>query len=140
VEDQEALETSAGIGELADALEDRVDELLTDGVVTTSIVVGSILLSADELLGVEQAAVGTAADLIDDGLLEIDEDGARDVLAGTSLGEEGAGGGVELGRLLVRGNGTIGGDTVLEAVKLPTGVTNLDTGLTDVDGNNFTHV
>lgn len=28
---------------------------------------------------------------------------ARDVLAGTGLGEEGAGGGVELGRLLVRG-------------------------------------
>jgi len=30
-------------------------------------------------------------------------------------------------------------DTVLEAEKLPAGVTDLDTGLTDVDGNDFTH-
>jgi hypothetical protein len=28
---------------------------------------------------------------------------------------------------------------VLEAEELPAGVTDLDTGLTDVDGNNFTH-
>jgi hypothetical protein len=37
-------------------------------------------------------------------------------------------------------HGTIGRDSVLEAVKLPAGVTDLDTGLTDVDGNDFTHV
>ena len=36
-------------------------------------------------------------------------------------------------------HGTVGGDAVLEAVKLPAGVTDLDTGLTDVDGNDFTH-
>jgi hypothetical protein len=28
---------------------------------------------------------------------------------------------------------------VLEAEELPAGVTDLDTGLSDVDGNNFTH-
>jgi len=30
-------------------------------------------------------------------------------------------------------------DAVLEAEELPAGVTDLDTGLTDVDGNDFTH-
>ena len=35
---------------------------------------------------------------------------------------------------------TIGLDAVLEAVQLPAGITNLDTGLADVDGDDFTHV
>ena len=30
-------------------------------------------------------------------------------------------------------------DAVLEAEELPAGVTDLDTGLTDVDGNDFSH-
>jgi hypothetical protein len=30
-------------------------------------------------------------------------------------------------------------DTVLEAEEFPAGVTDLDTSLTDVDGDNFTH-
>ena len=64
MEDQESLETSALISKLADPVEDQVDNLLSDGVVTTSIVVGSILLASDELLRVEELAVGTSADLI----------------------------------------------------------------------------
>jgi hypothetical protein len=31
-------------------------------------------------------------------------------------------------------------DAVLEAIELPAGVTDLDTGLANVDGDNFTHV
>jgi hypothetical protein len=30
-------------------------------------------------------------------------------------------------------------DTVFETVELPAGIANLDTGLADVDGDNFTH-
>ena len=37
---------------------------LTNGVVTTCVVVGSILLATDHLLGVEELAIGTSADLI----------------------------------------------------------------------------
>ena len=64
VEDQESLETSALIGKLTDPIEDKINDLLSDGVVTTSIVVGSILLASDKLLRVEQLAVGTSANLI----------------------------------------------------------------------------
>jgi hypothetical protein len=64
VEDQESLETSALIGKLTDPIEDKVDDLLSNGVVTTSIVVGSILLASDELLRVEKLAVGASANLI----------------------------------------------------------------------------
>jgi hypothetical protein len=35
---------------------------------------------------------------------------------------------------------TVGLDTVLEAEEFPAGVTDLDTSLSDVDGNNFSHL
>jgi hypothetical protein len=133
VEDEETLETSALIGELTDAVEAQVNDLLTDGVVTTGEVVGGVFLTGDELLGVEQLAVGASADLIDNGGLEIEEDATGNVLAGTSLREEGVESIVATTDSLVGGHLTVGLDTVLEAEKLPAGVTNLDTGLTDVD-------
>ena len=64
MKDEESLETSALISQLPDAVQDQVNNLLSDGVVTTGVVVGGILLASDELLGVEQLAVGASADLI----------------------------------------------------------------------------
>jgi len=133
VEDEEALETSALIGELADSVEAEVDDLTSNGVVATGEVVGGILLSGDELLGVEQLSVSSGADLIDDGGLEIEEDSAGDVLAGTSLGEEGVEGIVTATDSLIGGHLAIGLNSVLEAEELPAGVTDLDTGLSNVD-------
>jgi len=133
VEDEEALETSALISELTDSVEAEIDDFLTNGVVTTGEVVGSVFLTGDELLGVEELSVGTGTDLIDDGGFEIEEDATGDVLASTSLGEEGVEGIITTTDSLVRGHLTIRLDTVLEAEKFPAGVTNLDTGLTDVN-------
>ena len=109
VEDQEALEgvavvyglasdvcpfpgTESGTwltGDTADALADTVDHLLADGVVTAGIVVGSVLLPADQELGVEELAVVARADLIDGRGVEVDEDGAGDIFAAARLVEEG---------------------------------------------------
>ena len=133
VEDEESLESSALIGELSDSVEAEVNNLLTDGVMTTGEVVGGIFLTGDELLGMEQLSVGTGTDLIDDGRLEIEEDSAGDVLASTSLGEEGVESVVTTTDGLIGGHLTVRLDTVLEAEELPAGVTDLDTGLTDVD-------
>ena len=47
-----------------DFVEHGVDDLLADGVVTARVVVGRVLLAADQLLGVEQLAVGASADLV----------------------------------------------------------------------------
>ena len=87
----------------------------------------------------EELSVGSGSDLIDDGGLEIEEDGSGDVLAGTSLGEEGVESIVATADGLVGGHLTVRLDTVLEAEELPAGVTNLNTGLTDVDRNDFSH-
>jgi hypothetical protein len=133
VEHKETLETSTVIGELADTVEGEVDNFLTNGVVTTGVVVGGIFLTGDQLFGVEQLTVGTSADFIDDGGFEIEEDGAGDVLTGTSFREKGVEGIVTTTDGLVRGHLTIRLDTVLEAVKLPAGITNLDTTLTDMN-------
>lgn len=81
VEDEETLETNAVVGNTADLVKDAIDELLADGVMTTGVVVGGILLAGDHHLGVEEVAVGTGADLIDNIGLEIAVDGAGDVLA-----------------------------------------------------------
>jgi len=133
VEDKESLETSALIGELSDSVEAEINNLLTDGVVTTGEVVSGIFLTGDELLGVEELSVGASSDLIDDGGLEIEEDSAGDVLASTSLGEEGVESVVTTTDGLVGWHLTVWLNTVLEAEELPAGVTDLDTGLTDVD-------
>jgi uncharacterized protein CbrC (UPF0167 family) len=61
------------------------------------------------------------------------------VFAGTSFGEKG----VE--RIVAATNGFVGWhlsvwlDSVFEAVEFPTGVTHLDTGLADMDGDDFSH-
>ena len=89
-EDEEAPETGAPVGELADAVEAEVDDLLADGVVATGVVVDGVLLAGDELLGVEELAVGAGTDLIDDSRLEAGDDRAGNVLAGAGLREEGA--------------------------------------------------
>jgi YD repeat-containing protein len=133
VEDQETLETGAVVSELADSVEDEVDELLTDGVVTTSVVVSSIFLTRDELLRVEELTVGTSADLINNGWLKINEDSTWNVLSSSSLGEEGVERVIAIADGLVRWHLTVRLNTVLEAVKLPAGVTDLATGLTNVD-------
>lgn len=81
VEDQETLKASAAIGDAANLIQDLVDQLLSDRVVATGVVVGCILLARNHLLGVEEASVGAGADLVDDVGLEIAVDGARNVLA-----------------------------------------------------------
>jgi len=133
VEDEESLESSALVSELSDSVKAEVDNFLSDGVVTTGEVVGGIFLSGDELLWVEELSVGSGSDLIDNGWLEIEENGSWDVLASTSLGEEGVESIITTTDGLVRWHLTVWLNTVLEAEELPAGVTDLDTGLTDVD-------
>lgn len=56
-----------------------VDQLLADGVVTTGIVVASVLLASDHLVGVEQASVVASSNFVDDIGLEIAVDGSRNI-------------------------------------------------------------
>ena len=140
VEDEETLETSALIGKLSDSVEAEINDFLTNGVMSSGEVVGSIFFTGDELLWVEQLSVGSGSDLIDNGWFEIEEDGSWDVFTSTSLGEEGVEGIVTTTDGFIGWHLTVWLDSVLEAEKFPAGVTDLDTGLTDVNGNDFSHL
>jgi len=140
VEDHESLKTCAVIGKLSDTVKAEVNNLLSDSVVTTGVVVGGIFLSGDELLRVVELSVGTGTDLINYTRLKIKVDGTRDVLSGTGLGEEGVEGVITTTDGLVGRHLSIRLDTVLKAQKLPGAVTNLATSLSKVKAKALSHL
>lgn len=81
MEDEESLETLTVVGELADSVAGGVDKLLSNSVMTTSIVVGGVLFSVDEGFRVEELTVLAGTNFVYNGGLEIDVDGTRDVFA-----------------------------------------------------------
>jgi len=139
VEDEESLETGTLVSKLSNSVENQVNDLFTDGVVTSGVVVSGILFTGDQLFWVEELSVSTGSDFIDDSWLQINEDSSWDVFAGTSFREKG----VE--RVVAATNGFVAWhlsirlDSVLEAVEFPAGVTDLDSGLSDVDRDTLSH-
>lgn len=69
---------------------------------TTGVVVGSILLAADQELRMEKLTVRAGADLVYRGRVKIDEEGSRNIFAVAGLSEEGI-----IGTALT-GNGRVG--------------------------------
>ena len=63
MEHQKTLEASALVSHPSDLVHSDLNLLLANGVVTSGIVVGSILLACDQLLRVEQLPVGSSSDL-----------------------------------------------------------------------------
>ena len=87
VEDQETLQSGAVVGHTSDLVQDLINQLLADRVVSASVVVRSILLPGDHLLRVEQTPICTGPDLIDDIGLKIAVDRSRDIFAVSCKGQ-----------------------------------------------------
>ena len=83
--------------------------------------------------------VGSSTNLVTHTWLKIKEHSARHVLSGTSLGEKGVERVIATTYGLVGRHLTIRLDAVLKAVKLPATVAGLDTSLTNVDTQTFSH-
>ena len=64
MEDKEALEACALVSKLSNTVKNKIDHFLSNCVVTTCVVVGSILLASDQLLRVEELAIGACTHLI----------------------------------------------------------------------------
>jgi hypothetical protein len=138
VADLETLEAIAGLGLLADNVEDGVDELSTLGVVTLGPVVTGSGLTEDEVVGAEDLAVRAGADGVHGSGLEIHEDSAGDVTATGSLVEVDVDAlELEVGVTVV---GTGGVNTVLVADNLPELGTDLVTALAALNVNNLSPV
>merc|ERR1719451_117074 len=112
MEEKEALEAGALVGQLTDAVQDEVHDLLADGVVAPGVVVGGVLLAVDQLLGVVELLVGSNSGLVNYGGLQVNKDSSRNMFSTAGLGEEG----------------------------LEGGVSNLDSSLSDMNGNAFSHL
>ena len=136
VEDEETLETSALIGELSDSIEAEIDDFLTNGVMSSGEVVGSVFFTGDELLWMEELSVGTSSNFIDDSWFEIEEDGSWDVLTSSGFGEESVEGIVTTTNGFVGWHLTIWLDSMLKAEEFPAGITNLDSALYNMNRNN----
>jgi hypothetical protein len=133
MEDHESLQTSAVVSKLADAVQYEVYDLLADSVVATGVVVGSILLTRDDLLRMVQLTISSSADLIAHSRLKIDKDTTRNVLTSTGLREERVEGVITTTDGLVGRHLTIRLNAVLEAVQLPATITSLHTSLTKMN-------
>ena len=50
--------------QFANSVQNQINNLLADGVMTASVIIGSIFLSSDHLFWMEQLAISTGADLV----------------------------------------------------------------------------
>ena len=64
VEEKEALKSGALVCQLSDSVQDQVNNFLSNRVMASRVIVGSILLASDQLLRMEELAVGAGAYLI----------------------------------------------------------------------------
>jgi len=133
VEHEETLETSALVSKLSDSVQAQINDFLSNGVMASGEVVGGIFFSGDELFGMEQLSVGSSSHLIDDSRLQVEEDASGDVLSGSSLGEESVEGIISSSNGLIGRHLTVWLDSVLKTEELPACITDLDTGLSNVD-------
>ena len=139
MEDEKSLQSSALVGKLADAVQDEIYNLLSDGVMSASVVVSGVFLSGDELFGMKELAVGSGAHFVHNSWLQVHKDGSWDVLSSSSLAKEGVEGIVSSSDSLVGRHLSVRLNAVLQAVELPASVPDLDSRLSDVDRDTFTH-
>ena len=81
---------------------------------------------------VEELSVSSSPHFIHHSWFQVDKHAPRNVFTGPSLAEEGVEGVITSPDGLVRWHLSIRLDTVLQTVELPTGVADLDSGLSDV--------
>jgi hypothetical protein len=139
VENKESLKSGTLIGELSDSVEDQVHNFFTNGVVTPGVVIGGIFFTGDKLFWAKELSVSARSDLVDNGWLQINENGSWNVFTRTSLREKGVETVVAAANGFIAWHLSVWLDTVLEAVELPTSVSDLNSGLADVDRDAFSH-
>ena len=86
----------------------------------------------------EELSIGSSPHFINNSWLQVKEHSPRNVFPGPSLTEERVEGVITASDSLVRWHLAIRLDTVLQTVEFPTSITNLDTGLTEMDRNTLT--
>jgi hypothetical protein len=139
VEDQESLKSSAVVDQLSDSVQSGIDELFSNGVVTSGVVVGGIFLSRKKLVRVEELSVSSVSGFVDDAGLQIDKDSTGNVLASRSLREEGVEGIILYSWSLVAWHHSVWLNSMLKAVQFPARISELNSSLSNVNRKNLSH-
>jgi hypothetical protein len=87
----------------------------------------------------EQLPICSRSDLVDDSRLQVQKHRSWHIFASASLRKESTEGIIAASYSFVAGHLAIGLDAVLQTEKFPTSVSDLNTSLTNVDGNNLSH-
>jgi len=133
VEHQETLKSGTLVGEFSDSVEAEIDDFFSNGVMSSGEVVGSIFFSGDQLFWVEELSVGSSSNFINDGWFQIQKNGSWDVFSSSSFREESVESIITSSDGFIRWHLTVWLDSVFKTEQFPTGVTDLDTSLSNVD-------
>ena len=95
-------------------------------------------LASDELLRMEELSELPSSYFVYYSRLQVQEHRPRDVFSGPSFTEEGVEGVITAPFVVIRRHVTVRLDAMLHAVKFPAGVTDLDTGLSEMYRDAFT--
>merc|ERR1719324_220449 len=85
IEDHETLQACAIVCEFTDTVKNQINNFFANRVMTACEVVGCIFFSCDELLWMEQLAIGASADFVNDGRFQVYHDTARNMFTGSCL-------------------------------------------------------
>jgi len=133
VEHQETLKSGTLVGEFSDSVEAEIDDFFSNGVMSSGEVVGSIFFSGDQLFWVEELSVSSSSNFINDGWFQIQKNGSWNVFSGSGFREESVESIISSSDGFVRWHLTVWLDSVFKTEQFPTGVTDLDTSLSNVD-------
>merc|ERR1712223_2122762 len=106
---------------------------------STSIVVGSIFLAGNQLFRVEELTISSGTDFVNDGGFQINKYGSWYMFPRSSFREKGIEGVISTSDSFVRRHLSIRLDSMFQAIKFPTGIAHLATGLADMNRDTFTH-
>ena len=136
VEHEESLKTSAVFSLLPNSLQDSVDMLLPDGVMSSGIVVSSIFFSTNKLLRMEEVSETSGPNFIQDSRFKINVDRSRSEFARIGFSEKSS------QRLLrrdlsIRDRDSVIVDSMFSTVEFPASISYLSSSLSNMNGDTF---
>merc|ERR1719158_1026530 len=85
IEDHEALQASAVVCKLTNAVQAQVHNFLANGIMSAGKIVCGVLLTGDQLLRMEKLTIRASANLINHGWLQVNKESPGNMLASASL-------------------------------------------------------
>merc|ERR1712018_655985 len=88
VEKEESLQSRTLVSQFTNTIQDKINNLFSNSVVSTSIIIGSVFLSSDQLFRMEQLSVSSCSYFVDDSWFQINEDSSWDMFSGSSFSKK----------------------------------------------------